>query len=89
MPFTADHLPTDLQRIERLKDEVSGKRKRVDASSGPKDEDSDKSRRAKERDRQIRGEIDRHNVNSKVTGHFPEHLLTVFIPGILSSGLTT
>ena len=58
------------QRQERLKDEVSGKRKRaeVSAKNQPVDEaEADEMRRRKRRDKELRDEIDAHNVRVRST----------------------
>jgi hypothetical protein len=59
------HSPSPKQRMQRLTDEVSGKRSRaeVSAKNKPMDEaEADEMRRRKRRDKEIKDEIEAHNV---------------------------
>jgi hypothetical protein len=53
------------ERQQRLEDELLGKRKRaeISAAGGGDEEDTDDQRRKRERDWQLREEVDRHNVS--------------------------
>lgn len=68
---------TPAERQQRLEDEMLGKKRKAEGLTGGADEDeSDEARRKRQRDWQLREEVDRHNVRASRFIRMEERELT-------------